>query len=207
MKSVVLWIKIVFITIIYSLRFLKTEDKNVLRKWTLSVLKTSNVRVVCKGEFPKRPFMIMANHESYFDILAILYCCDFELMWFAKKELFKIPVIGRVLEKNNTIAVDRDNPLKSSFSVLKALKTKGENKALVIFPQGTRKTKDSFKEGGFLIASKKNIPIVPVKITGSDYILPKGSKTIRSGTIAVEIFDKIDAKDGSAKEKVKERIL
>ena len=200
MNSIVLWLRIIFKTLLCSLKFIKSSDRSILRKWAFYVLKISRVDVECRGSFPDKPFIIMANHRSYFDIFALFYCCEFHLVWFAKKELFKIPFFGRALEAANSIAVDRKNPRQSSFAILKALKLRGEDEVMVIFPQGTRKSQNVFKDGGVLIAKKKQIPIVPVKIEGSEYVLPEGSRRIKSGKICVNIFDKIDVSDYSIDE-------
>ncbi len=210
MKSIVLWLKIALKTAFCAIKFIKNKNRSVLKKWAFDILKISNVRVVCKGSFPKGSFIIMANHESYFDIFALLYCCDFDLIWFAKKELFKIPIFGKALKESGAIAVDRTNPRKSSFAILKALKTKKDSEIMVIFPQGTRKYKNVFKDGGILIAKKKNIPIVPVKISGSQDVLPYGKLTIKGGTITVAIFEKIDVESSSTdgiEKALKEKIL
>ncbi len=210
MKSLVLWLKIALKTAIYSLKFIKTTNRPVLKKWALEILQMSSVEVNCSGRFPECPFIIMANHESYFDIFALLYCCDFNLIWFAKKELFKIPIFGKALRKSNAIAVDRKNSRRASFAILRALKKKKDSDVIVIFPQGTRKNRNIFKDGGILIAKKKNIPIVPVKISGSNSVLPYGLRKIKSGKIVVNIYDKIDVEGKTAselEETVREKIL
>lgn len=192
MKSVFLWLVIVYKTIIFGLKFLKSDDWEMLRRWAKEILYICRVDVECNGQFPDKPFMIMANHESYFDIFAMFYCCDFRLVWFAKKELFRIPIFGEALKKSNAISVDRNNPKAASFAILKALKERSMDEVIVIFPQGTRKNPSEFKKGGLLIAKKKNIPIVPVKIKGSKDVLPSDSWKITSGKIVVNIFDKIN---------------
>ncbi len=200
MKNIILWLRIALKTLIYALKFIKTSDRAYLKKWSENILKISGVNVVCSGQFPDGTFIIMANHESYFDIFAMFVCCQFNLIWFAKKELFKIPVFGLALKKSNAIAVDRSNPIRSSFALLRAIKLQKKDEIMVIFPQGTRKRKDTFKEGGILIAKKKNIPIVPVKILGSHQVLSHGSCKINNGTIIVKIYDKIDVEKISVSE-------
>ncbi len=200
MKSILLWIGIAYKTIVHGRRFIANGDREILRIWASDILKLCRVEVECVGKFSDKPFIIMANHESYFDIFAMFYCCDFPLIWFAKKELFKIPVFGRALEKSNAIAVDRQNTKKSSIAIIKALKQRGEKEVMLIFPQGTRKNNEAFKKGGLLIAKKKHIPIVPVKIINSKNILPSNSWKIKSGKIKVRIFDKIDVDNYSEEE-------
>ncbi len=200
MKNFILWIRIVLKTVIYGIKFLHTGDRSILRRWTSDILRISNVDVVCKGKFPDRPFIIMANHESYFDIFSMFYCCDFNLVWFAKKELFKLPIFGKALKRLNSIAVDRNNPKRDSIAVLRALKNMKKDESIVIFPQGTRKNYSTFKKGGILIAKKKNIHIVPVKITNSKNILSSDSWKINPGRITVAVLNEIDVENHSADE-------
>jgi 1-acyl-sn-glycerol-3-phosphate acyltransferase len=200
MKSLLIWLKIVYRTIVCSIRYVKSGDRSILKQWASEILKLSSVDVECRGTFPDRPFMIMANHESYYDIFALFYCCDFNLVWFAKKELFRLPFFGKALYKSNAIEVDRKNPKQASFAILKALKERSMDEVIVIFPQGTRKAPNAFKQGGLLIAKKKSIPIVPIKIENSKNILHPGSWKINSGKITVNIFDKIDVEKYSIEE-------
>ena len=200
MKNFILWVRIIVKTVIYGIKFLRIDDRSILRRWAFDVLKISGVEVECRGEFPNRPFIIMANHESYFDIFSMFYCCDFNLVWFAKKELFNLPVFGRALKKSNAIAVDRNNPKRDSIAILRALKNIKKDESIVIFPQGTRKSYATFKKGGVLIAKKKNIPIVPVKISNSKNVLSSSSWRINPGKITVTVLDKIDVENRSADE-------
>ncbi len=200
MRSLYLWFLIAVKTVVESNRFVKSGDRKILKRWAAYILKISKVEVECVGSFPDLPFMILANHESYFDIFSLFYCCDFSLFWFAKKELFNIPFFGRALTKSNAIAVDRNNPKGASFAILRALKSTKSDGAMVIFPQGTRKNPTAFKQGGLLIAKKKNMPIVPIKISNSKNILASNSWTINPGKITVNIFDKIDTEQYSIEE-------
>ncbi len=192
MKNIIIWIKIIFITIYCSIKFILTKDEKWVKKWSNDILSVSKVKVECNGEFPNLPFIIMANHESYFDIFSLSYCTKIHILWFAKKELFRIPLLGSALRISRAIPIDRQDARKSSFALMRALKQETGNAVISIFPQGTRKNKTAFKKGGLLIAKKKHIPIVPVKIRGSANILSSDSLKINSGIIKIDIFDAID---------------
>ena len=93
-----------------------------------------------------------------------------------KKELFKIPVFGWSLYASGTIKIDRSNRQRAIKSMNNALDRIKKGVSVVVFPEGTRsedgKIRD-FKKGGFVLAIKGGIPIVPVSISGSRFILRK----------------------------------
>ena len=200
MKNIILWIGIVAYTVYYSLKFILSKDMNIPTLWGRKILHICNVHIETSGILPKPPFIIVANHESYFDIFSILSLANLRLIWFAKKELFKVPIFGRAIKAYGAIPVDRNDPKKASFSVIKALKRKKDDAVLVIFPQGTRKNLDNFKKGGFLLAKKLNMPILPMKIENSGKIMSADSFKINSGVIKVHFFKKIDPSDYSLDE-------
>jgi len=200
MKNIILLVKIVVYTAYYALRFIFSKDMNIPTLWCRKILHMCNVNVETSGILPKPPFIIVANHESYFDILSILYLTNYHLIWFAKKELFKVPIFGRAIKAYGVIPVDRNDPKKASFSVIKALKRKKDDAVLVIFPQGTRKNLDNFKKGGFLLAKKLNIPILPTKIENSGKIMGVDSFKINPGVIKVHFFKEIDPSNYSLDE-------
>ncbi len=179
----------------------KISDE-VIRRWVDEVCNRFNIEVECKGEFKGRRFMVLANHESYFDILALYKCSSQHLIWVAKEQLFNMPVVGHALRDLGGVAVDRDDEAKSAKALLKLLKNFKEG-AIVIFPQGTRRSRDAFHKGGIFLAKRKNIPIYPVRIEGSKDIVPVGRLALYPGSVKVKIFEKIDVKNFTEEELVK----
>jgi len=166
-----------------------TDD--VVRDWVLKVCERFGIEIHCEGKIKQERFVILANHESYFDIPAIYKCSDKRLIWIAKEELFRIPVVGHALRDLGAVAVNRFDDLRSARAVLKVMKSSGAG-GIVIFPQGTRRNKDTFHMGGVFLAKKKYFPVYPVKITGTDRIMPVGKAVLNRGTVSVKIFEPID---------------
>lgn len=115
------------------------------------------------------PVMLCSNHVSDFDPPLIGLALDRQLSFFAKSELFELPVIGKVFPSLNAIPVSRGKSdraaLKTSINALK------EDRCLLIFPEGHRNKGDikqlqNLQEGASFIASKSEAPIVPVIIKG-----------------------------------------
>ncbi|AEA34261.1 lysophospholipid acyltransferase family protein [Hippea maritima] len=174
----------------------KEIDENIIRRWVVDVLDMFKIDVECRGDFKDERFVIMPNHSSYFDILALYHCSRVKLNWIAKKELFKIPLLGRAMKDVGVVGVDRANEKKAAAALLRFVKTDFSG-GVVIFPQGTRKNKTAFKRGGILIAKKRDLPIYPVRIENSAYIMPVGKLALNSGRVSVNILDRIDPKEFS----------
>ncbi len=110
-----------------------------------------------------------------------------------KKELAKIPLFGWQLYLGPYVMIDRSNVDKALKSIDEAKKLmKEKNVSILVFAEGTRsKTGEiqEFKRGAFRMASAVGYPIIPVTISGSNKIMPKGTFKLKSGIIKVH-YDK-----------------
>lgn len=168
------------------------------RPWARAILITCGVRVSLHGidKIPRsRPVIYITNHQSHFDILALIRALPGQYRVIAKKELFAIPVFGWALALAGFIKIDRADREKAFRSLDLAARRISQGRSVVIFAEGTR-SEDGlllpFKKGGFVLAIKSACPIVPVSISGSRAILAKNSHDIRPGTIDVVIGDPIE---------------
>ena len=149
------------------------------------------LRIKVEGleNFPdKSGFIIAANHRSHLDPPVINTISPFPVMFMAKKELFDIPVLGKFIEKAGAIPVERGK--KATKALIKTLQLLKDGYTVGIFPEGTRANPGEYlkpKSGIGLLISKANVPVVPVKIEGTDKIFPKGSKFPKIFTSPIEI--------------------
>ncbi len=177
------------------------------RLWAKSILLVSRVRVSIQGLHhidPNTTYIYMANHQSMFDILALLGYLPVQFRWLAKKELFQIPVFGYSMARVGYISIDRSNRKSAHRSLLEAARKIAQGVSVVIFPEGTRSPDGwikPFEAGGFHLAIRSGRPIVPVVICGTHHIMPKGSLRIRPGTIVVSINPPIDTASYNSKTK------
>ena len=180
-----IWAVIVLSTIMLSLLsflsfpFRKKGDLIHLyaRLWAKSILWASGVKVEVKGveNLPQGPVIFMSNHQSAYDIFVLLAHLPVQFRWFAKKSLFQIPFMGWAMGLAGYIPVERDQRSGTLRSFKEAFKRLQEGKSLLIFPEGTRSqdgTLKPFKKGGFLLALKTCLPIVPISIKGTYEIMP-----------------------------------
>ncbi|MGQ9795716.1 lysophospholipid acyltransferase family protein [Desulfosoma sp.] len=144
---------------------------------------------------PQRPVVYAANHQSWFDIFAILGKLPVQFRWLAKEELFRIPILGHAMRLIGYVPIDRSDRKKAFQSLDEASRRVREGTSIVIFPEGTR-SRDGvlqpFKKGGIILAIQSGQPIVPIALSGSHKILSKGSRWVRPGRIRMTIGDPID---------------
>jgi 1-acyl-sn-glycerol-3-phosphate acyltransferase len=136
----------------------------------------------------------MSNHQSNFDILTLLAAMPRQIYWIAKKELFDIPVFGTSMRRGGYIPLDRSAGRKALRSMDNAAAIVRSGKSVVIFPEGTR-SRDlhlhPFKRGGFMLALRAGVPVVPVTINGSGRVNPAGRTRIYRGDISVTLHPAI----------------
>jgi 1-acyl-sn-glycerol-3-phosphate acyltransferase len=152
---------------------------------------------------PGQTYVYAANHRSAIDIFALAAILPGKFMWVAKESIFKIPIIGQVLARLGSVPVDRSNLQKAMRSLnLAAARVRG-GMSVIIFPEGTRAETPEilpFKKGVFVMAFKAGQPIVPVSISGTMAIQPRGSFRVRPGPVKVVISKPIDPQDFPRKE-------
>jgi len=162
------------------------------RLWARLSLAMAGVRVAVRGAelLPDGPVIFMSNHQSNFDILALEATMPRRIYWIAKKELFDIPVFGPSMRRGGYIPLDRSDGRKALKSMDNAATIIRTGKSVVMFPEGTR-SKDRnllpFKRGGFLLALKAGVPVVPVTINGSGRINPAGRTRLYRGAITITL--------------------
>ncbi len=170
----------------------------VARNWARVLLRLADVRVrVLGGEniLVDRPQIFMANHQSHFDIFAVLGYIPGEFRWIAKNELFRIPVFGLAMKKAGYIPIDRGNHEKALSSIVEAAKKIQANRSVMSFPEGTRSedgTIGPFKSGMFHLAMQADVPVTPVTIIGAAGIWPKHTLQIGRGQITLVIDQPVD---------------
>jgi 1-acyl-sn-glycerol-3-phosphate acyltransferase len=168
------------------------------RLWSRGLLAASAVRV--RVDFdpaldPARSYVFLANHQSLFDIPALLATSPGQLRMVAKKSLFRIPLFGWALAAGGFIPVDRKNLSTARRTFAIAAKRLRAGTSILLFPEGTRSTTDEvhpFQRGGFLLALKSGLPIVPVGISGTRAIQPRRSLVIRPGVARLRYGAPID---------------
>lgn len=171
------------------------------RLWARLGLALSGVTVTISGteHLPEGPVIFMSNHQSNYDIFSLLAAMPRQIHWIAKKQLFDIPVFGPSMRRGGYIPLDRGDGRKALQSMDEAAATIRLGKSVMLFPEGTR-TPDGnllpFKRGGFILARKADVPVVPVTINGSGRINPAGQIKLVSGNIHITLHPPVVAPPG-----------
>ncbi len=189
------------------------------RLWGRVALLSNRVKVIVKGGERldgRGPYIFMSNHQGFYDVFALLAHLPIQFKWLAKRELFSVPILGWAMAAAGYISIDREGTRKTVEAMNRAAQRIREGMSVVIFPEGSRSPDGSiqpFKKGGFNLAIKAKVPIVPLAITGSREIMPKDRLTASPGEIRLQIGVPIETREYSLKdrnslmEKVKAAIL
>jgi 1-acyl-sn-glycerol-3-phosphate acyltransferase len=178
-----------------------TLGRKMARLWAQVLLKIIRIPLTVEGLehlVPGQTYVYAANHRSQFDIFVLLAALPGEFGWVAKKSLFQIPVFGQAMHRLGNISVDRDNLKEAIKSLNQAAALVQGGRSFIIFPEGTRATSREllpFKKGVFIMALKAGQPIVPISISGTLAIQPRGSLHLRPGPVKVFISPPIDPQD------------
>jgi 1-acyl-sn-glycerol-3-phosphate acyltransferase len=140
-------------------------------------------------------YIVIPNHQSYYDIFVIYGWIGIDIKWVMKKELRKIPGLGIASEKIGHIFLDRSNKKQALDSLNKAKQKLVNGTSVVMFPEGTRSVTgqlNPFKRGAFKLAFDLGLPILPVTLIGTKDILPADSMNIFPGKVQMIIHQPID---------------
>ena len=171
---------------------------DMTRLWARTVMRASGCPVVVHGRENVRlgePQVIVSNHVSWFDVLAIASELEVPYHFVAKKELLAVPLFGPAMVAAGHIAIDRSNRERA----VQSLREAGERirhtpAAVVIFAEGTRSRSgrlQPFKKGAFLLAMESRVALVPTAVKGSWDIMPSGSWRIRPHPVHVHFLPPI----------------
>ena len=128
-------------------------------------------------------FMMYANHQGMFDVLAIAATCDIPLGAVLKKELYDIPFLHQIALCTKSFAMDREDVRQSLTVIQNVTEEVKKGRNYLIFPEGTRSKLGNqmldFHGGSFRCATKSKCPVLPVALVDSFKVLDqKGSAPV-----------------------------
>jgi 1-acyl-sn-glycerol-3-phosphate acyltransferase len=167
------------------------------RTWSRLILLTTGVRVDVAGMerlVPGRTYLFVANHQSIYDIPILFWALPYQLRIIAKESLRRFPFLGWHLRRTGHMLVDRRRPNRTAiFSWASRLTLTGLS--LIVFPEGTRSRGgrvSRFKGGSFYLALEAGMPVVPLSVIGSRYVMLKGRLATYPGHVRLVVHDPID---------------
>ncbi|MGH7703088.1 MAG: lysophospholipid acyltransferase family protein [Gemmatimonadales bacterium] len=124
---------------------------------------------------PRRPYVVVSNHESFVDILLISHL-PWEMKWMSKAELFRLPVLGWDMWLAGDVPVRRTSLRSAVEALQRCREVLRQRVSVIIFPEGTRSPTGEmlpFKDGAFRLAIEAGVPILPLAVVGTSTALPK----------------------------------
>ena len=158
---------------------------------------------------PSRTYIFMANHVSNVDPPLLIPLIPRRTSVMAKKELFRYPLLGEVMRLASLVPVDRGNREAGIAAVRSAAKVIQQGINMTIFVEGHRSFDGKllpFKKGPFYLAEECRVPVVPITISGTHYIMPKRRFRIKPGTITVIFHSPIEPSEFRSRECLMEQV-
>ena len=143
-------------------------------------------------------YVIVINHMSMIDIMS-LYPIPLVFKWVSKREVYKIPLVGRLLFMHGDIVINRSSPKEAMrFVHEQGLKWLNKGASVSIFPEGTR-SKDgeihNFKSGAFILAKEAGVPILPIVLDGTNTMVRNGWLMNWRNKITIRVLPPVLAED------------
>jgi 1-acyl-sn-glycerol-3-phosphate acyltransferase len=187
----------------------------VLGHWGVAIgTALAGIRTRVAGREHLRPgeaVVFCSNHESNIDPPILFQALHPRLHVLFKRELTKLPLLGRAFQIGGFVPIDRGSREQSMAAIEQAAASLRGGNSFLTFPEGTRSRTGAllpFKRGPFLMALKAQVPVVPVAIQGGAASMRRGSRIVRPTTVSVRIGRPVDTRgmDMSDREKLAETV-
>ncbi len=179
------------------------EQKQILNattSWGPRIVEHFHVDLEVEGldNIPGGPVLFVSNHQGYADIVA--FCAAIKTKQFgfvAKKVLGEIPLYGKWIARIRSIFIERDDARGTVKVINDGIELLEEGYSLVIFPEGTRSLSEKmgeFKRGSLKLATKAEVPVVPVTLSGSWKVFEEKGYIQRGTKVRVCVHPSIETK-------------
>lgn len=146
----------------------------------------------CVGEDFSKPSVIISNHQSHLDLMAIMMLTP-NLIILTKSWVWHNPFYGQVIRYADYLPVSEG---KNMMSKIKKMVANGYS--VMVFPEGTRSADckiGRFHRGAFKIAEELKLDIIPIFICGFGLVLPKTSHHLYQGKMTMEVLPRFRSDD------------
>jgi len=175
----------------------KDKKRNLVYKINRSLSRNivrfsgCDLEIIGEENIPKdQAALYVSNHQSYLDIPILVYVLNQPIGFVAKKELAKVPIIGKWIHFTESVFIDRKDIRQSLRAINEASKKIKDHHSMVIFPEGTRSKSSEmnpFKPGSLKIAEKAKSLVVPVTVIDTYRLYEANNSRIRPGKVRVII--------------------
>ena len=158
---------------------------------------------------PAQTYIFMSNHVSNIDPPLLLPLIPGRTSVMAKQELFSYPILGRAMRMASLVPVDRGNRDAGIAAVRAAEEVVKQGIHMTIYIEGHRSFDGKlipFKKGPFYLAEECRVPVVPVTISGTHYVMPKKRFAIKPGLVTVIFHQPIQPEEFGSREELMEKV-
>lgn len=152
--------------------------------------RTSGVRITD----PRRPYVVVSNHESYADIF-LISLLPWEMKWLSKDAIFRIPFMGWMMRMAGDIHLVRGDRESGAAAIAAMHDRLRKHVSVMIFPEGTRSRTGEllpFKDGAFRLAVEAGVPILPLVVAGTRRAMAKGTFRFRRTRAEVRVLPPVE---------------
>jgi len=158
---------------------------------------------------PSHTYVFMSNHVSNIDPPLLLPLIPGRTSVMAKRELFRYPILGRAMRMASLVPVDRGNRDAGIAAVRAAAEVVKQGIHMTIYVEGHRSFDGKllpFKKGPFYLAEECAVPVVPITIAGTHYVMPKRRFAIKPGTVTVTFHKAIEPTEFGTRDQLIEKV-
>jgi 1-acyl-sn-glycerol-3-phosphate acyltransferase len=178
--------------------------------WAGAWITGVRVQTVGLDQFDhSRSYIFMTNHVSNLDPPIQIPLIPRRTSVMVKKDLFKMPILGRAMRLGSLVPVDRGNRDAGIEAVRAAKAVVNEGLNMTIYVEGKRSFDGKllpFKKGPFYLAVECGVPVIPVTIVGTHHTMPKTRFAIKPGLVTVIFHPPIEPKDFGSRECLMEKV-
>jgi 1-acyl-sn-glycerol-3-phosphate acyltransferase len=157
----------------------------LMQLWSWLIFRTCGISAEIEGLENLEglgQFVLVSNHQSLFDIVAITHLIPGETRFVAKRELVKLPLIGFVMAHSGNIVIDRQS---GGRAIRRGLQAVHHGYRICVFAEGHRFSDNrvhEFSDGAAWLAIATRLPCVPLAISGTAALMPRGAKFVIPGS-------------------------
>ncbi len=196
---------VLFGTLLFLVTAPFDPDRRVLHafisRWTFQYLRASplwRVRVLHRERLPEGPCVIIANHQSMADIVAVMGLFH-PFKFVSKASLFSVPLVGWMMRMARYIGVERGRHGSTRDMMEQCRGWLRRGMPVLLFPEGTYSSGGPllpFKRGAFLLAMEEKVPLVPVALRGTAELIREDGPWMNArARIQVEVLPPVMPED------------
>jgi len=177
--------------------FPRFANLHVAARWARTIAWWTPMRVEIEGAEhiqPGRSYVVVANHQSQFDIPLIYGFSGLDLRWVMKAELGWVPFVAQGCRAIGHIFIDRGDPEQARNAINSAVGRLPEGTGVLFFAEGTRSRSGrllKFRKGAFRVAVDRGLEVLPMTVVGTRDLMPSNSIRIRPGRTRLVIHPPI----------------